>query len=135
MKRWKLWIGILLVFFLGGAVGSLGTGYVLKEHEYRFLHNPARKTGYIVEKLTKKLDLNEDQKEQIKAIVQKTQETSHARFLLHREEMRSILNEGIAEIRKGLTPRQQEKMDQLHEEFERRRTSRENRRKEKQDIP
>jgi Spy/CpxP family protein refolding chaperone len=131
MKRWKLWMGILLIFLLGGGLGSLGTGYVLKEHEHRFSHNPARRTGHIVEKLTKKLNLSDAQKAQTEVIVKKTQEKSHSRFMSHREEMRSILNEGIAEIRKGLTPQQQGKMDQLQEEFERKRLKRENCRYEK----
>jgi hypothetical protein len=125
MKLWKLWIGISLVFILGGVVGSLGTGYVLKEREHRVFHNPARRTGFIVEKLTRKLSLSDAQKAEIEVIVQKMQEKSQNRFTSHHEEMRSILNEGIAEIRKGLTPEQQEKMDQLHREFEKKRMMRE----------
>jgi hypothetical protein len=131
MKRWKLWIGLSLVFILGGVIGSLGTGYVLKEREHRFFRNPAGRTGFIVERLTRKLDLTETQKAEIEKIVQKMQEKSRPRFMSHHEEMRSILNEGLAEIRKRLTPRQQEKMDQLHQEFERKRMMRESRWNEK----
>jgi hypothetical protein len=121
MNHWKLWIGITLVFILGGVAGSLVTGYVLKEHEHGFSHNPARRTAFIVDRLTRKLDLSEAQKAEIEKIVQKTEEKSHARFMSHREEMRAIRNEGIAEIRRGLTPEQQEKMDQLRREFEKKR--------------
>lgn len=126
MKHWKLWIGISLVFILGGVVGSLGTGYVLKEHEHRFFRNPAGRTGFIVERLTRRLALSDEQKAEVEKIVRKTQEKTRARFVSHREEMRSIRNEVISEIRKGLTPEQQEKMDQLHHEFERKRRMREN---------
>lgn len=131
MNHLKLWIGVSLVFILGGLVGSLGTGYVLKEREHRFFRSPAGRTGFIVERLTRKLDLSDAQKADIATIVQKVQEKSHARFMSHREEMRSILNEGIAEIRKGLTPQQQEKMDQLHQEFQKKRRMRENQLNEK----
>jgi hypothetical protein len=126
MNHFKLWIGISLVFISGGVVGSLGTGYVLKEREHRFFHSPAGRTGFIVERLTRKLALSDGQKADIAKIVQETQEKSHTRFMSHREEMRSILHEGIAEIRKKLTPPQQEKMDQLHREFEKKRMMREN---------
>jgi Spy/CpxP family protein refolding chaperone len=121
MKHWKLWIGILLVFILGAVAGSLVTGYVLKEHEHGFSHNPAKRAAFIVDRLTRKLDLSDTQKAEVEKIIQKTEEKSHARFMSHREEMRAIRNEGIAEIRKGLTPEQQEKMDQLRQEFERKR--------------
>jgi Spy/CpxP family protein refolding chaperone len=128
MKRWKLWIGISLIFMLGAGLGSLGTGYVLKDQrEHRFFHTPAGRTGFIVERLTRKLDLTQTQKAEIETIVQKMQEKSRPRFQSHREEMRSILNEGLAEIRKKLTPEQQEKMDRLHQEFERNRMMRESR--------
>lgn len=121
MKHWKLWIGISLVFILGGVAGSLVTGYTLKKHDHGFLHNPARRTAFIVDRLTRKLDLSDAQKAEVEKIVQKTEEKSHARFMSHREEMKAIRNEGIAEIRKGLNPEQQEKMDQLRREFERKR--------------
>ncbi|MFH0726336.1 MAG: hypothetical protein V2B19_08320 [Pseudomonadota bacterium] len=125
MNHFKLWVGISLVFILGGVIGSLGTGYVLKEREHRFFHSPAGRTGFIVERLTRKLELSDAQKADIATIVQKIQEKSHTRFMSHREEMRSILEEGIAEIRKKLTPPQQEKMDRLHREFEKKRMMRE----------
>jgi hypothetical protein len=125
MNHFKLWIGISLVFILGGVIGSLGTGYVLKEREHRFLRSPAGRTGFIVDRLTRKLELNDTQKSRVATIVQKIQEKSHSRFMTHREEMKSILNEGIAEIRKELTPQQQEKMDQLHRKFEKKRMAHE----------
>lgn len=126
MTHWKLWIGISLIFILGGVVGSLGTGYVLKEREHRFFRDPAGQTGFIVERLTRKLDLSDAQRAEVEKIIRKTQEKSRVRSMSHREEMRSIRNEVIGEIRKGLTPEQQKKMDRLHQEFERKRRMRDN---------
>lgn len=121
MKHWKLWIGISLVFILGCLAGALGAGYYYKSHVQKVFQNPGRRTGIIMERLTRKLDLSDMQKEEVSTIVKKIQERSTDRHKVHREEMRAIFNEGISQIRKSLTPEQQEKLDQFQQKMEEKR--------------
>jgi len=120
MTRWKLMIGIALVFILGALAGSVGTGYYFK-HRYppRITDSQARK-AYILEKFSRELNLTQDQKTKIGAIIQQMEEKRHENFLKRRAEV----EQSMVRIRGELNEDQQKKFDAMREKFEKRRKER-----------
>jgi hypothetical protein len=124
MKNWKLTAGILLIFILGALAGALASGYYLKQRQYSIKRDPSVRTEFIVKRLSRSLDLTEAQTRKVRDTVERMHHIQRAHRLEHRAKIRAIRKKGFKEIRKGLTPIQQEKMDQLLEEFEKRKKKR-----------
>ncbi len=121
MKNWKVIIGIVLIFIFGVLAGLLGAGYYIKEYRLNIQRNQSVRTEVIVKRLGQRLGLNDDQRRNVKTIVENMQKKKNARFVEHLKAMREIRREGFNEIRNELTPEQQKKMDKLNKEIERRR--------------
>ena len=117
MKRWKLIAGIILVFVLGVLSGTLGTGFYVKQKMKPIRQDPKAKRTVIIEKLTNRLDLKENQIPKIEKILD---EIDQRRREYH-QEIRKMRTESISQMKKELTPEQQKKLDQLHQEWEKRR--------------
>ena len=117
MKRWKLIAGIILVFVLGALSGTLGTGLYVKQKAKPFRLDPKDRRTALVEKLTRRLDLNPNQIPKIEDIIDELDRKRQE----YREELRKLRTEWISRMKKELTPAQQEKLDQLHQEWEKRR--------------
>ena len=116
MKRWKLIVGITLVFALGLVAGSLGTGLYFKHRVYPFKGHPKARKAFVVEKLVRELVLTKDQRRRFEEIFDGLEKRRRA---LH-SEFRKIRAEGISQMKKELNPEQQKKLDQLHQAFVRR---------------
>lgn len=121
MKRWKLISGLLLVFVLGVLAGSLGTGVYLKDRFEHLRKDPKARQDFIMRKLSKKLSLTEEQKITIGKIVQQVGERRREYYRKNRPEIKRIMDEGFAQIRKELNSEQQKKLDALRKKFEERR--------------
>ncbi|MDD2389989.1 MAG: hypothetical protein PHP23_09695 [Desulfobacterales bacterium] len=119
MKKWKFITGIVLIFFLGALIGSLGTGLFLK-YQFSGHRKPETAKMTVMKRLVRQLDLTADQKPRIEAIVDQIQTQTRDHFRKTREEMKGIIAQGIARIKKELNPDQQKKLDELHERFKRR---------------
>ncbi|MGB7064451.1 MAG: hypothetical protein WBF55_04815 [Syntrophobacteria bacterium] len=124
MKRWKLISGLLLVFVLGVLAGSLGTGVYLKDRFEHIRKDPKARQAFIMRKLSKELELTPDQKIKVEKIVEQMGEKRREFFLKNRPEIKKIMDEGFAQIRKELNSDQQKKLDVLREEFEKHRKAR-----------
>jgi len=120
MKRWKLIAGIILVFVLGVLSGTLGTGLYMKQKMKPIRQDPKARRTAIIEKLTRGLDLKEDQIPRIEKILDEIDQKSRE----YRQEIRKMRTESISQMKKELTPEQQKKLDQLHQEWELRRKKR-----------
>ena len=120
MNRWKLVTGIVLVFILGGLVGSVGTGFYLKRHYPRLWSHKARK-AFFMERLSKELSLTPDQKAKIEKIVEQIEERRREYALQRQAEIDRLINQ----MKLELNDDQQKKLDRLRERFERRRRARE----------
>ncbi|UCG14330.1 MAG: hypothetical protein JSU72_07695 [Deltaproteobacteria bacterium] len=70
VNRWKLVSGLLLVLVLGILVGSIGTGFYLKDRFTPFQRDSRAKETFIIEKLSKELNLTSSQKTKIAPIVE-----------------------------------------------------------------
>ena len=117
MKRWKLIAGIILVFVLGVLSGTLGTGFYVKQKMKPIRQDPKAKRTVIIEKLTNRLDLKENQIPKIEKILDEIDQRRRE----YRQEIRKMRTESISQMKKELTPEQQKKLDQLHQEWEKRR--------------
>jgi len=117
MKRWKLIAGIILVFVLGVLSGTLGTGLYVKQKMKPIRQDPKAKRTVIIEKLTRGLDLKESQIPKIEKILDELDQRRRE----YRQEIRKMRTESISRMKKELTPEQQKRLDQLHQEWEKRR--------------
>jgi hypothetical protein len=124
MKRWKLISGLLLVFVLGVLAGAFGTRIYLKDRFAQFRKDPKARQAFIMRKLSKELKLTQDQKIKVEEIVEQMGEKRREFFLKNRPEIKKIMDEGFAQIKKELNNDQQKKLDVLREEFEKRRKGR-----------
>ena len=117
MKRWKLIAGIILVFVLGVLSGTLGTGLYVKQKMKPIRQDPKAKRTVIIEKLTRGLDLKESQIPKIEKILDELDQRRRE----YRQEIRKMRTESISRMKKELTPEQQKRLDQLHQEWEKQR--------------
>ncbi|MDH3898731.1 MAG: hypothetical protein OEV18_15235, partial [Deltaproteobacteria bacterium] len=86
--------------------------------------DPKARQAFIMRKLSKELELTPDQKIKVEKIVEQMGEKRREFFLKNRPEIKKIMDEGFAQIRKELNSDQQKKLDVLREEFEKRRKAR-----------
>ncbi len=124
MKRWKLVSGLLLVFVLGILAGSFGTRVYLKDRFAHLRKDPKARQAFIMRKLSKELELTQDQKTKIEKIVEQVGAKRRQFFLKNRPEIKRIMDEGFSQIKKELNNDQQKKLDALRKEFEKRRKAR-----------
>lgn len=124
MKRWKLVSGLLLVFVLGILAGSFGTRVYLKDRFAHLRKDPKARQAFIMRKLSKELELTQDQKITVEKIVAQVGEKRREFFLKNRPEIKRIMDEGFLQIKKELNNDQQKKLDELREEYEKRRKAR-----------
>ena len=120
MKRWKLFTGIFLVFMLGVLSGTLGTSIYVR-HEMKSVHqDPKARRAFVIERLTRRLDLKENQISKIEKILEELDQRRQE----YRQEIRKMRTESISRMEKELTPEQQRKFEQLQEEWEGRKNKR-----------
>lgn len=124
MTKWKIIAGLVMVFVLGALAGALGTGMMLKRHHPFFSHRPEGRKAFIMERLTRRLDLSAEQQARIGSIMDRVQTETLDRIREGRRFMREQLEKGFAEIRKELTPEQQRRFDEMKADLERRRKER-----------
>ena len=124
MKRWKLISGLLLVFVLGVLAGSFGTRVYLKDRFEHLRKDPKARQAFIMRKLSKELELTQDQKIKVEKIVEQMGAKRREFYLKNRPEIKRIMDEGFLQIKKELNNDQQKKLDVLREEFEKRKKAR-----------
>jgi hypothetical protein len=122
--RWKLISGLLLVFVLGILAGSLGTGFYLKHRLAPLIKEPRARKTFIMKRLSKELNLTSDQKTKIDPLVEQMIEKRREYYLKNRPEIKTIMDQGFAQIREELNEDQKKKLDVLREKFHRRRGER-----------
>lgn len=119
MKNFKAIAGILLVFLLGAAGGALVTYMIQKAHFEQYISgNHKIREEVIVERLTKKLDLDSRQQEQVKAITHETHEGIGSLKKSIRPQIEVLLTKGQERIAAVLRPDQQEKFRKLVADWE-----------------
>jgi len=111
MKNWKAIVGVLLVFVLGAAAGAFGTLGVIR---YRWMHRgPQAMADLIVRRLSWELRLDAAQRDQLRAIVNDSQQEMRSVRKQFQPQIEEILGRADAKVRAILRPGQQEKFDRL----------------------
>jgi len=114
MKNFKAIAGILLVFLLGAAGGALVSHAICQARLERFISGGHKmREDVIVERLTKKLDLDGSQQEQVRAIMHETHDSiRQVRSRIH-PQIEGLLTTGQDRIKAVLRPDQREKFDKI----------------------
>ncbi len=114
MKKSRPIIGVVLVFFLGILCGSLATHLLYNTRLESVLSGRAQaREDSIVNRLDHKLDLDDRQEEQVRAIVHQTQEEIKAARSQIRPQIEALIVKAQVKIRAILTPEQVEKYEQM----------------------
>jgi hypothetical protein len=120
MEKWKIWLGLVVLFLSGVVVGGVGTGLYAKHQISQFFsgQRPVFKRVF-VRRLVHGLDLSKDQRQQIDLVG----EHAETQFLELRQESRgevqAILDRAITEMKKHLSPLQRERLDENDERMKR----------------
>jgi len=116
MKRWKLWVGVVVIFLSGFVIGALGTGMFVKHKIGMFRKGPKFVMQELVlKKFIRELDLDAEQQQKIEEILN---QTADELLVLHREtfpKVRAILGRTVSHMKEHLSPEQQEKLDEIVE--------------------
>jgi Spy/CpxP family protein refolding chaperone len=122
MKRWKSILGVLLVFLLGALAGAAVLHRIDRQNTEAVLSGRDGATvDLVVRRLSRSLDLDPTQRDQVRAIVSEThRDIDEIRKPIRAQVMASIEN-SRARVRAILRPDQQEKFDRLQAERRKRR--------------
>ena len=125
MKRSKPIIGVVLVFILGILCGSLATHLFYKcRFESVFSHGTHSREESIVKRFDRKLNLDDRQEEQVRAIVHEAREEIKVVRSRIRPETEAIIEKAQAKIRAILTPEQGKLFERMIVEFKEKRRNR-----------
>jgi hypothetical protein len=114
MKRCKPIIGVVLVFILGILCGALSLNlYYGCRYESISSGNPHSREEGIIRRLNRKLDLDERQKGQVRAIVHEAQEEIRKTRSRIRPETEAIIENAQIRIRAILSAEQGNKFEQM----------------------
>jgi hypothetical protein len=118
MKNFKAIAGILLVFLLGAAGGTLVTHLICKARLERFISGGHRmREDVIVERLTKELDLDGSQRERVRAITHETHDSIRQARSRINPQIEVLLTAGQDRIKAVLRQDQREKFDRIITEW------------------
>ena len=114
MKKWKLWAGMLLIFFIGGAAGTGGTILFVRQKVVSIIDEGQPAVERLaVRFLSRRLDLSADQKSEAARIAHETQQRLQIIRLRVRPEAIEIFAGGVNELWVLLVPDQQEVLVRL----------------------
>lgn len=114
MKSYKAVMGVMLVFMLGAASGSLAT-HLFTRYQQRCppADAPRSREERLVTRLNEQLELDSLQRERVREIVHETHaRISQVRMRVH-PEIEALLGEGQRRINALLRPDQQEKFKRI----------------------
>ena len=119
--KWKLGLGLLLIFRTGLCVGAISTKLIMYKRVTELFKEVPPAIGRIIsQRLTKQLQLDQEQQKIVERQVRLTQQRILALRKLYQPEAKSIIRQGFADIRQGLTPQQQTKLDEIYQRVEQR---------------
>jgi len=112
--------GISAIFLLGALTGALATGLVVK-HRIETFHEkgPPPIKPLFMQRLSRHLELNPEQKIAVADILEDTQQKLGELRKTYKPRMRQIFSDCFNRIQSQLTPIQQERFQSLQEKFPR----------------
>jgi len=119
MKKWRLIAGVALVFILGVLAGSLGTHLYQRQWAERFWKDPAARRDVFLQRLTRELQLTDEQQKELKVIVEEVDQKLQALRRESRAEIKGVIDESFTRMKEKLSPDQQKRLEEFkakHEE-------------------
>ena len=121
MAKWKIWVALLVLFVSGVLIGSVGTRmYVRHKLTGIFARERPAVRNLFVRRLTRELDLTREQREEIEQIASRAAEKFHELHREHRSQAEDLFDQSASEIKKHLSPAQQEQFDELRKRMKER---------------
>jgi hypothetical protein len=122
MKRWKSILGVLLVFLLGALAGAAVVHRVGRQSVEAVLSGRGgAASDFVVRRLTRSLDLDPAQQDQVRAIVTETRRDIVEIRKPIQGQIQEAFERSRVRIRAILRPEQQEKFDRIQSERRKRR--------------
>ncbi len=114
MKSAKPVLCILLFFLLGAACGGLVTHMIYKGCFGPMVRGDHKEREEIIlQRLSKRLDLDDRQREQVRGIIKETHAEMDAIRKQYQPQMMTVLENGRVKVTKILRPEQQAKFEQF----------------------
>jgi Spy/CpxP family protein refolding chaperone len=114
MKSLKPIAGLLLVFILGAMSGSLVTYFVnISRMDAIIAGGPRAREDVLIAKLARKLDLDSQQREQVKTVIHETHEEMRLIRKKAHPQIEALLADSQLRISSLLRPEQQEKFRKI----------------------
>ncbi len=120
MKKWQVAVSILLIFALGTAVGAYGSRVAYKKRVSSALTGEGTPGIKIIQRMVERLDLSESQRTAINAIVVENNEKWESIRQEYEPKIKALFETVVEETKKELTPEQQEEVEQMSADVERR---------------
>ena len=112
MKNIKVILGILIIFLLGVASGAVVTHLLYTSRiEGIMSGRPETREEMLVKRLSRKLDLDDRQREQVRALIAETRTEMKNIRNQYRPQMKAVIEKSKAEMRRLLRPDQLEKFE------------------------
>jgi len=115
MKKWKVIVGIALVFLLGACSGALVTHRIYKKAIEQFTGGPSSARNAIVKMLTRRLDLTPGQQSEVDDAIREAQKEFQSIRKEVQPRVEEVLDRTAERVRKQLDVPQREKFDQIVE--------------------
>jgi len=116
MKKLKPWLLLLLVFLAGFAGGVVVTRVAVRHFVQQIALNPSRMRDVVERRLTRRLRLDEKQRQQVHEILLKAQDQIKSVRVEVQPQLTAILQDTRNEIADVLTPGQREAFEKFQEE-------------------
>ncbi len=114
MIRWKFWTILIIIFITGGLLGSAGTALYIRHVVSGIVRGDSQALpGLIMGKLSRKLDLTDQQQLRAEEIVRSGQEEWMDLRRQAAPRVEEIIRKTIGELKTILSPGQAEDLDQL----------------------
>ena len=115
MAKWKVLLGLSLLFCSGAVVGGLGVFVYTRSAVVRVLEGgPTTARTFIMKKLTHDLVLRDDQRAAVEQQVARIQQQILKTRLQSQPEVLAAVAEGVVQMKSNLSLEQQEQLDILH---------------------
>jgi hypothetical protein len=114
MKSIKPVVGLILVFILGASCGSMITYMIVQARMETILAGgPRAREDVLITRLTRQLDLDSQQREQVKAVIHETHEQMRQLRQKMHPQIEALLTDSQLRISALLRPDQKEKFKKI----------------------
>lgn len=118
MKTWQLWTAACCIFLAGIVLGSIGTGVGIRHAlQSGFQDTPGPFLSLLEHRLSNRLDLTPEQQTQAHTILLQGRQNMVSLRRRYQPEVRAIIVATKDELKAGLNPEQQQKLEEMYGDF------------------